>query len=121
MDSEHEFRAIDRTAFERTLERYRNTITPVEEGEHLDTMRYNTIPGAVQARGQDAHLDKDELVTLVTWKLYVFPPQISMPVPVRETHAVSLTVRLMACAQEARSLPSGAEGSGAAELPRGCE
>lgn len=73
LESEHEFGAIKQATFERTLKDYRTAITPIEDGEQLDKMRYSTIPSAIESRGQDPYLDKEELVALVTWKLYVLP------------------------------------------------
>lgn len=71
LEAQYTFGAITRTTFDRVLSRYRTSVMPPEEGKHLDNLRYKTIPDALEARGPIPHLEKDELVTLVTWKLQV--------------------------------------------------
>jgi hypothetical protein len=50
------------------LSRYPATVP--EKLRELDTRRYDTIPAVVAAR-ETKYLTKDEVVTLVEWKLYV--------------------------------------------------
>lgn len=69
LEAQHTFQAINRTTFDRVLSHYQTSVMPPEEGEHLDNLRYKTIPDSLKARGPIPHLEKDELVTLVTWKL----------------------------------------------------
>lgn len=70
MEPKHTFQAIDKSSFEQILERY-SSLFMSGNGEQLDAMRYKTIPDSIKARAKDPHLEKKELVTLVTWKLYV--------------------------------------------------
>ena len=41
------------------------------EDQALDHQRFEVIPAAVRLRGRDAHITKNELLTLVDWYMYV--------------------------------------------------
>lgn len=60
---------ISLSIFEDVLSRYASIVP--EKLHALDTLRYDTIPASVLGRGQSAGLKKDEVVSLVEWKLCV--------------------------------------------------
>jgi hypothetical protein len=59
-------------AFNDVLSRYPSTAP--DKLRDLDAQRYDTIPAQVAARQGDKYLTKDEVETLVTWKLYHIHP-----------------------------------------------
>lgn len=71
MDNEYNFDRITLETFKSLLEQYADVVDP--KLVELDKGRYETIPQAVQARKAGAAsshgLTKDELTTLVEWKL----------------------------------------------------
>lgn len=69
MNQNTSFEHIEEGAFYSLLEQY-NDVVP-EKLKELDEQRYHVIPDALMARAGDPHLLKDEVVTLVKWKLYV--------------------------------------------------
>lgn len=69
MDSKHTFEHIDKATFDWALQHYQSPVSIKGQEKPLDTLRYQTIPDAVKARDDDPYLEKEELVTLVTWKL----------------------------------------------------
>lgn len=62
--------AIDPEAFNSLLEQYPNIVP--DKLHALDEQRYDTIPQAIRDRDGPSCLTKEELVTLVEWKLYAF-------------------------------------------------
>lgn len=69
---EHAFSTIDKATFDQLLDRYEDPLSPdKDKGESLDGLRYRSIPNALKARTSDPHLKKEEVVSLVEWKLYV--------------------------------------------------
>lgn len=72
MEDKHSFEAIDEATFNRVLQQYTSSLSP-DVSEQLDDLRYKTIPDAVRARGDDPCIDKEQVVHLVIWKLYVYP------------------------------------------------
>lgn len=70
MEDKHSFQAMDKVTFEHVLQHYTSSLSP-EVSEDLNDLRYRTIPDAVEARCDDAYLDKEQLVDLVIWKLCV--------------------------------------------------
>jgi hypothetical protein len=75
MTPKFSFELIDEEAFDSISQQY-NGVIP-EKLEELDEQRYNTIPAVVKDRGEDPMLSKEEVATLVKWKLYV-PMAISL-------------------------------------------
>jgi hypothetical protein len=62
----HAITSITLPTFNTVLARYPTAVP--DKLRALDTQRYVAIPAAVAARA-DAHLTKEEVVTLVEWKL----------------------------------------------------
>ena len=67
MDEEATFMTIDLSTFDTLLKRYPNFVP--EKLSKLDQERYNTIPGVLRERTGSVWLTKDEVATLVDWKL----------------------------------------------------
>lgn len=64
MDEKEAFDRIDPSTFDTILEEYRNIVP--EKLFELDNQRYNIIPEALT---QQTALSKDQIATLVDWKL----------------------------------------------------
>ena len=75
MKTDVSFELIDEEAFDSTLQQYDNVIS--ERLKELDEQRYNVIPAAVKNRDEDPMLSKEEVATLVKWKLYVSHSSLS--------------------------------------------
>ena len=67
MDETGTFQAIETTTFDSLLKEYPGVVP--EKLSKLDQERYNTIPGLLRQRTGAAWLTKDEVATLVDWKL----------------------------------------------------
>jgi hypothetical protein len=67
--------SISHATFKKVLKRYPSTVP--DKLRELDTLRYETIPGAVANRAAEekggAYLKAEEVEKLVEWKLYVCP------------------------------------------------
>lgn len=63
------FERIEPAAFDAVLQEYPDVVP--EKLSHLDDQRYNVIPTAVTNRTDGVSLSKEEVATLVDWKLYV--------------------------------------------------
>lgn len=65
------YTSISRVAFDKVLSRYVSTVP--ENLRELDAFRYDAIPSKVAQRATkgDVYLEKEEVVKLVEWKLYV--------------------------------------------------
>lgn len=63
------FEKIDPETFDYALKEYPSVVPP--KLTKLDIERYETIPASLGKRAGDVHLTKDEVATLVDWKLYV--------------------------------------------------
>lgn len=61
------FEQIEPAAFDSILEQYPKVVP--QKLSDLDEHRYNTIPIALKKRTDDVSLSKEEVATLVTWKL----------------------------------------------------
>jgi len=59
--------SITKQTFEEVLSRYPSAAP--EKLHDLDAQRYEAIPEAIAKPGGREHLTKDEVVTLVEWKL----------------------------------------------------
>lgn len=66
------YTSISKPTFNRTLARYSSTAP--SKLLDLDTLRYETIPATLAKRTEEgeAFLKKEEVESLVEWKLYVF-------------------------------------------------
>lgn len=71
LSAAHRIDSVDKPTFEWILQHYSSSPLMADDGSDLDDVRYRIIPEAVKDRNGDSFLTKDELVTLVTWKLYV--------------------------------------------------
>jgi len=69
MAKKYAFETIDKTTFNALLEQYQDVI-PQKLAE-LEKQRLITVPSKLGERrsGGDPYLDKDEVATLVDWKL----------------------------------------------------
>ena len=63
------FERIEPAVFDAVFQEYSNVVP--QKVFHLDDQRYNIIPTAVKNREEDVSLSKEEVATLVDWKLYV--------------------------------------------------
>lgn len=69
MDGKERYENINATTFGALLEEYPNVV-PAKLSE-LDHERYDNIPNRLSQRKDPKFLTKDEVATLVNWKLYV--------------------------------------------------
>lgn len=95
IDERHRLATIDRATFERVLKHYNSSLFAAVDADGLDQQRYEEIPGAVARRQKEPHLEKEELITLVTWKLFVpFTPTFELPLtPSQETWNLSASAQ----------------------------
>ena len=67
--NKHSVESIDEAHFDELLKQYPDVVPAKLLG--LDTQRYETIPRLLQDQDEPKSLQKDQVATLVDWKLYV--------------------------------------------------
>lgn len=118
MSGDTTFEQIGEGAFYSLLQQYQDVVP--KKLNALDEQRYSIIPEALNARTGDPHLLKDEVVTLVKWKLYgsPFPFVFTFEVPYNSHGSNGTKQLVMAIAdlhQVTWQIPADVASIGAAE------